>query len=244
MRWVRICMVVAMLLLSVQAEARWLPRWAWPWGRRVPPSPSYEEKPTPVKEKVAPAISVDKLEKMAKDGNDRAQVTLGKMYFDGVGGVKQDYAKAAEYFRRAAEQGNSLAEFNYGICLDTGRGVRQDPEQALQWYVKAAEKGVMEARLNAAVMLEKRNDTEKALEYYRIAADSGNPLAMRKVATMYMAEGQSESRVAAGVLYLRDAARRGDVRAQVMLADCYQTGRGVSRDYQEMLNWLWLAAQD
>ena len=39
-----------------------------------------------------------------------AQVNLGTMYAYGVG-VEQDYAKAAEWFKKATEQGNAGADF-------------------------------------------------------------------------------------------------------------------------------------
>ena len=38
-------------------------------------------------------VSVENLEKLAKAGNDNAQLAIGKCYFDGIGGVKQNYKK-------------------------------------------------------------------------------------------------------------------------------------------------------
>lgn len=49
-----------------------------------------------------------------------------------------DAARAADLFRRAAERGNALAEYDYGYCYEHGLGVQRDPEQARAWYQRAA----------------------------------------------------------------------------------------------------------
>lgn len=66
-----------------------------------------------------------------------AQVNLGTMYAYGVG-VEQDYAKAAEWFKKAAEQGNAGAQFNLGRMYEVGDGVEQDSVKAADCYKKAA----------------------------------------------------------------------------------------------------------
>ena len=39
-------------------------------------------------------------------------------------GVEQNYSEAARYFKMSADQGNSHAQCNYGLCLYEGQGVR------------------------------------------------------------------------------------------------------------------------
>jgi len=46
------------------------------------------------------------------------------MYNEGVG-VDQDYAEAARWWLKAAEQGNHDAQLNYGIFCSLGRGVEK-----------------------------------------------------------------------------------------------------------------------
>lgn len=48
----------------------------------------------------------------AKTGNVNAQYTLGGYYFLGSNGVEQSYSKAAYWWEKAAEQGDSDAQFN------------------------------------------------------------------------------------------------------------------------------------
>lgn len=49
-----------------------------------------------------------------------------------------DAARAADLFRRAAERGNALAEYDYGYCYEHGLGVPRDLAQAYAWYQRAA----------------------------------------------------------------------------------------------------------
>jgi len=48
---------------------------------------------------------------------------------------------AANWFRKAAEQGDTGAQTMLGLLYDTGHGVKQDYAQAEIWYRKAAEQG-------------------------------------------------------------------------------------------------------
>jgi TPR repeat protein len=55
--------------------------------------------------------------------------------------VKQDYAAAARWTRRAAEHGAAGAQLAMAILYDQGRGVPKDPKAARQWAEKAAAQG-------------------------------------------------------------------------------------------------------
>jgi len=56
-------------------------------------------------------------------------------------GVAKDAEQAVSWYRRAAEAGNTEAQFNLGSCYDDGDGVAKDAEQAVSWYRRAAEAG-------------------------------------------------------------------------------------------------------
>ena len=45
-----------------------------------------------------------------------------------------DYATAAQEFKKAAEQGDAIAQFNLGAMYDTGKGVTEDKQEAVKWY--------------------------------------------------------------------------------------------------------------
>lgn len=55
-------------------------------------------------------------------------------------------AEAMEWYRKAAEQENSRAQYSLGQCYHYGRGVEVNKQEAVKWYRKAAELGVPEAK--------------------------------------------------------------------------------------------------
>ena len=60
----------------------------------------------------------------AEQGYAKAQFNLGLMYDSGRG-VRQDYTKAVQWYRKAAEQGLADAQYNLGVAYVKGKGVRQ-----------------------------------------------------------------------------------------------------------------------
>jgi len=93
--------------------------------------------------------------KAAKQGDADAQLMLGGSYNHGqlalsalaehagrkLLGVPEDYAQAAFWYRKAAEQGIAEAQSNLGLLYHNGQGVPQDDSQAALWFRKAAEQG-------------------------------------------------------------------------------------------------------
>ena len=63
------------------------------------------------------------------------------MYEEGQG-VRQDYAQAEQWYRKAAEQGNAGAQFNLGLMYAKGEGVRQNYKIAKEWFGKACDNGL------------------------------------------------------------------------------------------------------
>ena len=56
-------------------------------------------------------------------------------------GVRQDDTEAVKWFRQAAAQGLTQAQYNLGIMYYSGRGVRQDRALAQEWFGKACQNG-------------------------------------------------------------------------------------------------------
>jgi DNA-directed RNA polymerase subunit RPC12/RpoP len=60
--------------------------------------------------------------------------------------VQQDYAEAAKWYRKSAEQGFAGAQFGLGLCYQNGLGVSQDSGEAMKWLRSAADQGHGDAR--------------------------------------------------------------------------------------------------
>ena len=65
------------------------------------------------------------------------QYNLGVMYLNGQG-VPQDYAEAAKWYRKAAEQGDVDATRILGLAYYLGKWVPQDLVQSYFWFSLAA----------------------------------------------------------------------------------------------------------
>jgi hypothetical protein len=63
---------------------------------------------------------------------------------NGLGGGKQDYVQAAEWFTKAAKQGESHAQINLGWLYENGWGVSQDLPQAKALYLSASRSPIPE----------------------------------------------------------------------------------------------------
>ena len=109
------------------------------------------------------------------------EVWVGDVKVLGCDG-KQDEAKVAQWFRRAANQGLRDAEFSLGMLYIGGRGVRKSETEALRWFWKEAEQGDAEAAYNVATLLAKGSDeTGRNVAtphyWYRLAEDGRYPKA-------------------------------------------------------------------
>ena len=62
------------------------------------------------------------------------------------------FAQTASDYRKAAEQGDAIAQCNLGACYANGEGVLQDYSQAIYWYEKAAEQEIAEAQFNLGML--------------------------------------------------------------------------------------------
>lgn len=62
---------------------------------------------------------------------------LGVMYQNGRG-VMQDYTKAIEWYRKAADRGFAHAQDNLINLYKHGLGVPKEDRDALKWYLEAA----------------------------------------------------------------------------------------------------------
>jgi len=73
----------------------------------------------------------------AELGEADAQNYVGEIYLKGLG-TAPDYAKAAQWFEKAAAQGSRRARINLGYMYEQGLGVSQDTARALNLYRDAS----------------------------------------------------------------------------------------------------------
>ena len=79
--------------------------------------------------------------------------------------MSRDFAQAATWFRRAADQGNASAQAKLGLMYVKGEGVPQDFAQAVNWSRKAADQGNAGGQTNIGMAY--KNGEGVVLDYAR-----------------------------------------------------------------------------
>ncbi|HEV8552721.1 MAG TPA: tetratricopeptide repeat-containing serine protease family protein [Casimicrobiaceae bacterium] len=152
----------------------------------------------------------------------------------------------AEWYQKAATQGNADAQFNLGVMYANGEGVSKDAAKAVEWYQKAATQGDADAQLNLGAMYLRGEgvpkEVAKAVEWYQKAATQGNADAQHKLGWMYFYGEGVPTDAAKAVECWQKAAAQGNVRAQNMLALSYEIGQGVPKDAAKAVEWYQKAA--
>jgi len=93
-------------------------------------------------------MSFEDILEAAEQGHDaEAQFSLGAMYEEGLG-VNQDFARAAYWYLKAADQGHASAQNNIGSLYYNGTGVFRNKKKAKHWHTLAAAQGHQAAQRN------------------------------------------------------------------------------------------------
>jgi len=73
------------------------------------------------------------------------------LYAEGLG-VRKDEVQAAAWYKKAAELGDPLSQYNLAVMFENGRGVARDYTAAMDWYSRAADNGHAGAMYNLGAM--------------------------------------------------------------------------------------------
>src|SRR5690242_15017139 len=168
------------------------------------------------------------------------------MYARGEG-VPKDFAKAASYYQKAAEQGVVEAEYNLAVLYSNGEGVPKDEKQAMTWFLKAAEKGDTRAAESLGNMYNEGEGAfqnySEAEKWYRKAAEAGVASAEFNLAVMYDIGQGVPQNFAEALKWYQKAAADGDAGALCNIAILYYNGQGVPVDRVEAHRYFLLAKE-
>ncbi len=177
------------------------------------------------------------------EDSDAEQANLrGDQYYN-----EKDFSQAVSWYRKAAEQGYALGQYNLGRMYRQGKGIELDESQAAQWYRQAAEQGDAWAQHNLGWLYKtgkgvKQDDTQ-AVDWFRKAAEQGHALGQSNLGFMYkIGKGvERDNRQAAH--WFRKAAEQGNDWGQYNLGSMYQWGNGVEKDDSQAVDWYRQAAE-
>jgi uncharacterized protein len=121
---------------------------------------------------------------LAKQGDARAQTSIGLLYARGLG-VEKDLAAAIRWWSHAAAQNDPGAQFNLGLLHAGVEGLAPDYRQAVQWYTRAAQRGHIQAQHNLGMLYHEgkgvAHDAVRAYFWVSVAAAQGDQLARRSL---------------------------------------------------------------
>ncbi|MFK0377134.1 tetratricopeptide repeat protein [Pandoraea sp. NPDC090278] len=139
--------------------------------------------------------------------------------------------QALDAFRRAAEQGNRLAQFDYAMMLLNGEGVTADPNGAVQWLERAANAGMTQAQYVYGKMFDDGYVVNKSIPqanlWYEKAAKQGHVQAQAAIANEYFIGRGVPKDYKTAFTWYEKAARGGDLPSQYIVASYYERGYGV-----------------
>lgn len=137
-------------------------------------------------------------------------------------------ALSVQELRRAAELGDSSAQYALGFALQKGDGINKDPASGARWLELAAKHGEANAQYEFAnALLEGKGVTRDLVEacaWFTVAAFSGRPVSENLLTSL----GQQ--------LSIQDLAK-----VRYRLGQMFSTGVGVPQDYVAAYAWFALS---
>ena len=169
-----------------------------------------------------------KMLKLSEDNYTPAQIFIGDYYWK-----KNQIRNYTTWYVKAAENGDTTAQFALGFNYYKGNGLEKNYTNAFYWLTKVAERGNIDAQsyLWDCYSAEgAQRDTVKAIYWLTKVAEHGDTCAQRKLGEFY-AKGLYASQDSSKAIYwFTKAAEQGNIMAQSTLGDSYYYGKGVAQD--------------
>lgn len=178
----------------------------------------YAKESLPLEDKIAAAES----------GDTVCMEFLAQAYLNGDDDVEQDFKKAAYWWKKLADTGYAIGQFNLGLLYAKGCGVKRDFAKAAEWMNKAAENGDEDAPSAAKLYAETAEILKKA--------EAGDVSAQAAIAKIYTQIGGSleqfgpDRDYAESFKWAKKAAGNGSLDGMYYLGLCYEHARGTDYD--------------
>jgi TPR repeat protein len=152
-----------------------------------------------------------------------------------------------EQIRKAAEQGDAIAQVRLGLMYSVGDGVPKDDIKAEEWIRKAAEQENAHAQYLLGLSYYSgfgvAKNNRKAFEWTQKAAEQGYPRAQGYLGAMYAKGVGVAKNNRKAVEWYQKAAEQGDAEAQSLLGMSYLVGAGIPKNYHKAAEWLQKAVE-
>lgn len=196
-----------------------------------------ENKDTKETENIPQETPLQKMERLAGEGNLDAQMSLAYMYLYGEDGVDVDHKKAFKYYKMAAEQKDNVAINNLGSLYFSGIGTSRNSAMAAKMFALASELGNTEASLNLAFLYMSGTGVERnyrqAITLFSKAAETGNPTASFMLGYAYFKGFVVEKDLRRAFELIHTGAVGGYDDAQYVLSSLYLNGWGIPQNFKK-----------
>jgi len=166
-----------------------------------------------------PEKAVSIFGRLADEGVGVGLRTMGELHASGLAGVDRDFPKALEYFTKASQANDAVAQLILAGFYDTG--VKLDPEQE---------------------SFDLAPNSEAALELYRLAARNNSPIALYNIGIFYENGRAVDRDLQKALASYLEAANNGLVPAMQKAGVFYLNGAGTLRDPVAATAWFQRAA--
>lgn len=182
-------------------------------------------------------------------GNGDAAYRLGSHYVTSGKNAESGFAKAYNYFDKAAKLGHNEATLwsSLGLCYQFGYGTKVNISKAREYYEKALLIGDETDKYSLAKFLHQHGrNKEDAINAEKLmieSAESGYTPAQVELGIWYTQGLGVEEDILKAINYFARAAEAGDAYAQTNLGKMYLNGQGVSPNLTEAKRLLAAAAK-
>jgi TPR repeat protein len=187
-------------------------------------------------------LAIKVAEKSIENGSTRAELhhSLAKIYNNGIFETTRDEDKAAFYFERAIQLGDSLAAIEYGNALINGEGFPQDCDAGIAYLHFAHENEVTTASalLGSKYLSGHCVPQNFALgkEYLSAPLELENAAALNSMATAYFFGNGTDINLSKAFNFFTRSAKQGNCNGAYHLGAMYDNGIFVDVDLQKAFN--------
>lgn len=183
-------------------------------------------------------LSFIKKLKLARAGDDLAQLSVALDYENGLNSARRDVVQAARWYREAALLGNVEAQYRLARLVSGGTpDLPQDLGAALKLFQSAAERGHVPSQNEMGLRLQRGDgvaiDVAAAVKWYEKAANQNYAPAQVNLGLLYVKGQGAEQNLPEAFKLFERASATGDAWALNNLGSMYEMGWGTGRDLEK-----------
>lgn len=188
------------------------------------------------------------MKRAAEQGDPGREYLYAQALDNGSCGFKIDKQQAERWYRKAAAQGDMLAQYQLGETYFAGDGFSPDYPEAKKWYQKAAAQGHGPSQLRLAFLYAEKHfkglkiDYAEAEKWFRKAAEQNAGDAQFRLGNFYI-NYKTPPDYVNGALWLKKAAEGGNRTAMFDLGRLLLAGTGVPKGVPDGIAWIKKSAE-